>query len=144
MDAATLPTLNAALNAIAASLLVAGLVNIRRRRVDAHRRSMLAAFAVSSLFLVLYVTHKVLLGFESTSFRAEGVARLLYLVLLFSHVALAMVVPILAIAMIRLGLTRRIETHKRLAKLAWPVWMYVSATGVIIYLLLYPLNPRPE
>ena len=143
MDASLLPTLNAALNAIAATLLVAGFVNIRRGRVDAHRRAMLAAFAVSSLFLVLYVTHKVLLGFESTAFHAEGAAKLLYLILLVSHVVLAMAVPVLAIAMIRLGLTRRIETHRRLAKLAWPIWMYVSATGVVIYVLLYHLNPMP-
>ncbi len=143
MDASLLPTLNAALNAIAATLLVAGFVNIRRGRVDAHRRAMLAAFAVSSLFLVLYVTHKVLLGFESTAFHAEGTAKLLYLILLVSHVVLAMAVPVLAIAMIRLGLTRRIETHRRLAKLAWPIWMYVSATGVVIYVLLYHLNPMP-
>lgn len=144
MDATLLPTLNAALNAVAASLLMAGFVQIRRSRVDAHRRAMLGAFAVSSLFLVLYVTHKVVLGFESTAFDVEGVARLLYLILLVSHVALAMAVPVLAIAMIRLGLTRRIETHRRLARLAWPIWMYVSATGVIIYLLLYHLNPTVE
>jgi uncharacterized membrane protein YozB (DUF420 family) len=144
VDPATLPTLNAALNAVAASLLIAGFLNIRRGRVAAHRRSMLAAFAVSSLFLVLYVAHKVLLGFESTTFQAEGAARVLYRILLVSHVLLAMAVPVLAIAMIRLGLTRRIETHRKLARLAWPVWMYVSATGVIIYVLLYHLNPTAE
>ncbi len=141
MDLSFLPGVNAGLNAIAALLLVAGLLLIRRRRIDAHRRVMLTAFAVSSLFLACYIAHKVSRGFESTTFHAEGAAKLAYLALLFSHVTLAMTVPFLAITLIVLGLRGRIERHRRLARVAWPIWMYVSVTGVVIYLLLYHFNP---
>ena len=103
---------------------------------------MLAAFAVSTLFLVLYVAHKASRGFESTALprggRREGSRTC---VLLFSHVVLAMTVPPLAIALIVLGLRGAIARHRRLARFAWPIWMYVSVTGVLIYVLLYHLNP---
>jgi putative membrane protein len=102
---------------------------------------MLTAFALSSLFLVLYVAHKAARGFESTSFHAEGAARAAYLALLVSHVTLAMTIPPLAIALVVLGLRGRFARHRRLARFAWPIWMYVSVTGVLIYLLLYHLNP---
>jgi len=102
---------------------------------------MLAAFAVSSLFLVSYLAHKVSRGFENTTFNVEGPAKLAYLGLLASHVLLAMTVPVFAIALIRLGTRGERERHRRLARIAWPIWIYVSVTGVLIYLLLYPLNP---
>ena len=137
MDVPLLPTVNALLNALAAMLLLRGRSLVRRGRIDAHRRTMLAAFATSTLFLVLYVAHKVSSGFESTSFRAEGAARIAYLALLFSHVVLAMAVPPLAITLIRRGLRGDFERHRRLARVAWPIWIYVSATGVVIYALLY-------
>ena len=104
---------------------------------------MIAAFSVSTLFLALYVTHKVWRDFETTAFHAEGIAHAAYLALLFTHVTLAMTVPVLAIVLITLGLRGRIARHRRLARVAWPIWMYVSLTGVVIYLLLYPLNPAP-
>ncbi len=141
MDVPLLPTLNALLNALAAGLLLRGRALVRRGRVDAHRRTMLAAFATSTLFLVLYVAHKVSSGFESTSFHAEGAARVAYLALLFSHVVLAMAVPPLAITLIRRGLRGEITRHRRLARVAWPIWIYVSATGVVIYALLYLWAP---
>jgi putative membrane protein len=141
MDPFVLASVNAALNATAALLLVVGRRLARARRIAAHRRAMLSAFAVSSLFLALYVTSKALAGFESLSFRAEGAARLAYLVLLLSHIALAAAVPPLAIALVALGLRGRIDRHRRLARVAWPIWMYVSLTGVVIYVLLYHLNP---
>ncbi len=136
-----LPAVNASLNAAAAVCLVAGRSLARRGRLVAHRRTMLAAFALSSLFLVLYVAHKAARSFENTPFHAEGAARAAYLVLLASHVTLAMAIPPLAIALVTLGLRGRFATHKRLARFAWPVWMYVSVTGVVIYFLLYHLNP---
>jgi uncharacterized membrane protein YozB (DUF420 family) len=139
-----LPALNAALNAGAAVLLWVGRRLARAGRISAHRRTMLAAFAVSSLFLALYVLHKASRGFESTTLHVAGAAKVAYLVLLFSHVALAMAVPPLAVALIALGLRDRRERHRRLARVAWPIWMYVSATGVLIYLLLYQLNPGPR
>lgn len=144
MDLALLPTVNAALNALAATLLVWGRRLARRGEIERHRRVMLGAFAVSSLFLALYVAHKVAKNFENTTFHAEGLAKLAYLALLFSHVVLAASVPVLAITLITLGLRGRFATHRRVARVAWPIWMYVSVTGVLIYLLLYPLNPTPS
>ena len=143
MDLSFLPAVNAALNAVAATLLVRGRALVRRGRIDAHRRTMIAAFAVSSLFLAFYLTHKTWRGFENTTFNAEGAAKLAYLVLLFSHVVLAATVPVLAVTLIALGLRGRIDRHRRLARWAWPIWMYVSVTGVLIYVLLYHLNPSP-
>ena len=143
MDLSFLPAVNASLNAIAATLLIVGRALIRRGRIDAHRRTMLSAFVVSSLFLALYIAHKVSRGFESTTFHAEGAAQAAYLALLFSHVTLAMTVPPLAITLVVFGLRGRIDRHRRLARWAWPIWMYVSITGVVVYALLYHLNPVP-
>ncbi len=141
MDLSFLPALNAALNATATLLLIRGRRLIRAGEVDRHRRTMLAAFGVSTLFLAFYVLHKAARDFENTTFHAEGLAKTLYLVLLASHVVLAAVVPFLAITLVVLGLRGRIARHRRLARIAWPIWMYVSITGVVIFLLLYPLNP---
>lgn len=143
MDLSFLPAVNATLNAVAAVLLIRGRRLARAHRVDAHRRTMLAAFAVSSLFLALYVLHKASRGFQNTAFHAEGLGKIAYLMLLFSHVTLAITVPPLAITLITLGLRGRFERHRRLARWAWPIWLYVSVTGVAIYLLLYWLNPAP-
>jgi uncharacterized membrane protein YozB (DUF420 family) len=141
MDPSFLPSVNASLNALATALLLWGRSLIRRRRVDAHRRVMISAFAVSALFLVLYVTHKASRSFENTTFNAEGLAKGIYLAVLFSHVVLAMAVPVLAILLIRFGLSGRLERHRRLARVAWPIWIYVSVTGVAIYFALYHFNP---
>jgi uncharacterized membrane protein YozB (DUF420 family) len=141
MDLAFLPSVNAALNAVAAALLIRGRQLARRKEIDAHRRVMITAFAVSSLFLVLYVAHKAARNFENTPFHGEGLARLAYLALLASHVLLAMTVPVLAITLIVLGLRKRLTAHRRLARVAWPIWMYVSLTGVTIYFVLYHLDP---
>lgn len=141
MDLSFLPAVNASLNAIAALLLVRGRMLARAHRVTAHRLTMTSAFAVSTLFLALYVLHKWSRGFENTAFHAEALARAAYLALLASHVTLAIAVPPLAIALIALGVRGRVEQHRRLARWAWPIWMYVSVTGVGIYVLLYHLNP---
>jgi len=143
VDLSFVPSVNAALNAAAAALLVAGRGLARRHRVRAHRRAMVSAFGVSTLFLVLYVVHKASRGFVSTTLHVAGVAKAAYLALLFSHVTLAMAVPPLAVALITLALRGRVERHRRLARWAWPIWMYVSVTGVAIYVLLYQLNPSP-
>ena len=141
MDLSFLPAVNATLNLVATALLVLGRFWIRRGRVATHRRTMLAAFTVSSVFLVLYVVHKAWRGFESTPYHGEGIAHVLYLAILFSHLTLAMTVPVLAIRLIQLGLGGRIERHRRLAVIAWPIWLYVSVTGVVVFLLLYVFNP---
>ena len=139
-----MPALNAALNALASALLVRGRALARRREIAAHRRTMLAAFAVSTLFLAFYVLHKASRHFESTTFHATGAAKSAYLALLVTHVTLAMAVPPFALVLIRLGLRGEIARHRRLARVAWPIWMYVSVTGVAIYVLLYHLNPPPR
>ena len=141
MDLSFLPAINAGLNAVAMTLLITGRRLVRQGRIEAHRRVMLSAFGVSSLFLFFYVSHKVSRDFESTTFHVEGAAKIAYLAMLFSHVVLAATVPVLAIWLIRLGLRDIRAKHRRLARIAWPIWMYVSATGVLIYLLLYHLNP---
>jgi uncharacterized membrane protein YozB (DUF420 family) len=141
VDLSFLPAVNASLNAIAALLLVRGRMLARAHRVTAHRLTMASAFVVSTLFLALYLLHKWSRGFENTTFHAEGLTRAAYLALLFSHVVLAIAVPPLAIGLIALGVRGRVERHRRLARWAWPIWMYVSVTGVVIYALLYHLNP---
>lgn len=141
MDLSFLPSVNASLNLCAAVLLLAGRWFIRKGWIDAHRRTMLAAFAVSTVFLGLYVAHKVSRDFQNTTFGAEGAAQVAYLALLASHVLLAILVPVLAITLIRFGLKGEISRHRGLARWAWPIWMYVSVTGVLIYLLLYHWNP---
>jgi uncharacterized membrane protein YozB (DUF420 family) len=143
VDLSFLPAVNAGLNLVATALLVLGRIWIRQGRVETHRRTMLAAFAVSALFLALYLVHKAARGFESTHYNGEGVARALYFAILFSHLTLAMAVPVLAILLVRLGLSGRIERHRRLAVIAWPIWLYVSITGVVIYGMLYVFNPAP-
>lgn len=143
MDLGFLPPINAVLNATAAVLLVRGRRLARAGLREAHRRTMIAAFLVSSVFLTSYVAHKAARDFENTTFHAVGLAKTLYLLLLASHVVLAATVPIFAIALIRLGATDRVATHRRVARIAWPIWMYVSITGVVIYALLYHLNPAP-
>ncbi|MBJ19081.1 MAG: DUF420 domain-containing protein [bacterium] len=143
MDFSVLPPINAALNATAIALLVAGRRFARRGEIDRHRSTMLSAFGVSSLFLILYLGHKVSRNFENTTFNVEGWAKTAYLVLLGSHVLLAMSVPVLAFLLVRLGLKDERERHRRIARVGWLIWIYVSVTGVLIYLLLYPFNPAP-
>jgi uncharacterized membrane protein YozB (DUF420 family) len=141
VDLSALPALNAALNATASVLLVRGRVLARRGAHDAHRRTMLAAFGVSSAFLASYLVHKASRSFHHTTFHATGAAKTAYLALLATHVVLAACVPVLAIVLIRFGLRGEIGRHRRLARVAWPIWLYVSVTGVAIYFLLYHFNP---
>jgi uncharacterized membrane protein YozB (DUF420 family) len=145
MDLSFLPTVNASLNGLSAALLVTGYVLIRRRRIEAHRRCMLAAFAASCLFLVFYVAHYIwrarATGTAHTAFNGTGVLKSLYYAMLLTHILLAMIVPFLAIWLIRLGNRREDARHRRIARYALPVWLYVSVTGVLIYFVLYYLNP---
>ena len=143
-----LPAVNAALNGVATILLLVGRRLARQGRIAEHQRVMLSAFAVSALFLVFYVLHKVARDFENTTFHADGPMKVAYLVLLFSHVVLAATVPVFAGVLIVLG-RRGLEDpvirarHGRIARIGWPVWIYVSVTGVLIYVALYHLNPAP-
>jgi uncharacterized membrane protein YozB (DUF420 family) len=138
-----LPTVNAALNSLATLLLVAGWVFIRRGQWRAHRAAMIAAFAVSTLFLICYLTYHALVG--HVPFTGQGAVRTVYFTILITHILLAVAVPVLAIAMFVLAVKGRWNAHRRLGKITMPIWLYVSVTGVVIYLMLYhfyPSSPR--
>ena len=132
---ANLPTLNATLNSLSAILLTCGFVAIRRKHVHVHRSCMLSAFGVSILFLISYVIYHAQAG--STPFPGRGWLRPLYFTILISHVILAIVILPMAIMTLRRALGGRFEEHRRIARWTWPVWMYVSVTGVVVYVLLY-------
>jgi uncharacterized membrane protein YozB (DUF420 family) len=135
----TLATVDAALNAVATVLLVTGFVLIKQRRTEAHKWTMLAAFAVSVAFLGCYLTYH--LTHEHVKFGGSGPIRGLYFSILISHIALAATVPFLAIWTIYLGLKDFRSRHKRWAWWTFPIWLYVSVTGVVVYLMLYHLYP---
>ena len=137
-----LATTNAVLNSIAAVLLVVGWVSIVRGRWRAHRAAMVAAFVVSALFLASYLTYHALAG--SVPFRGTGVARPIYFTILITHVVLAAAVPVMALRMFFLAWKRRWDAHRRLGRWTLPIWLYVSVTGVIIYLMLYHMFPGPQ
>lgn len=130
-----LPHVNAALNAVASLLLVAGRVQIARRRIASHRAAMLAAFGVSLLFLVSYIAYHV--SAPIFEFRGHGPVRPVYYALLVSHVVLAAIATPLVLVTVWRGLHRDDVRHRRWARWTWPVWMYVSVTGVVVYLMLY-------
>jgi uncharacterized membrane protein YozB (DUF420 family) len=132
-----LPTINAFLNAIAAVLLIWGYTLIRRKRIQQHRKVMTAAFVVSCLFLVCYLIYHVQVG--SVPFSGRGAVRSLYLSILATHTTLAAAVPVLAVMTLRRGLAGRLDPHRRLARWTLPIWLYVSVTGVVVYLMLYHL-----
>lgn len=131
--------MNASLNALATVLLVVGLVLIKQRREAAHKWTMLACFGVSAVFLACYLTYHFNIPGGSREFPdyPPAVVRYTYYGILLSHVLLAMTVPFLAVATIYLGLADKRAAHLRLAKWTFPIWLYVSVTGVVVYLLLY-------
>jgi len=130
-----LPAVNASLNALSGILLITGYVLIRARRIQQHRACMIAAFAASSLFLISYVVYHVQVG--SVRFTRQGFVRPLYYTILITHVTLAATVLPLAIITLSRGLKARFPEHRRIARWTLPVWMYVSVTGVLVYVLLY-------
>ena len=130
-----LPAVNATLNAISTVLLIVAYVLILNRRIDAHRRVMIAAFATSSLFLICYVIYHAQVG--SVPFTRQGFVRPLYFGILITHVTLAATVPVLAIITLSRGLKARFDRHKAIARWTLPIWLYVSVTGVLVYVLLY-------
>jgi uncharacterized membrane protein YozB (DUF420 family) len=132
-----LATVNALLNAGATVGLVLGLVFIKQRRLSAHRGAMLAAFCLSSLFLLTYLLHHTQVG--SVPFQGQGPIRLVYFGLLIPHIILAAAVVPLALLTIYRGWTDRLVLHKRIAKVTLPIWLYVSVSGVALYFMLYHL-----
>ena len=135
-----LPAVNAALNGLSALFLLAGFVCIRNKKVAAHRACMLSAVVCSILFLISYLTYHAKAG--TTHFQNPAWFRPYYLTLLTSHTILAAtIVPLIIITLSR-ALRVRFDAHKKLARWTWPLWMYVSVTGVLIYLLLYQIYPQ--
>jgi uncharacterized membrane protein YozB (DUF420 family) len=137
IDYTVLPTVNATLNALSGAFLLVGYVLIRRRRINAHRNAMLGAFGSSTLFLISYVTYHAQAG--SRPFTGQGAIRYVYFTILISHVILAAAILPMAISTLSRGLRGRYVEHKRIAKWTFPTWMYVSVTGVIVYLMLYQI-----
>ncbi len=145
--AAALPAVNATLNGLATVLLATGYIAIRRRHVHLHRNLMLSAFATSVVFLACYLTYHAALhhytGESGRKFLGIGLIRPVYFTILISHVLLAVPVAGMACVTIYRGLRADWTRHRRLARITFPIWLYVSITGVVIYLLLYHW-PQPE
>ena len=127
------------INTLTTVALIAGLIFIKQKKVLPHRIAMTTAFALGGLFLIAYIIY------HSTNpanvFRGEGLSRLFYLVLLISHIGLSLVVLPLVLRAMYYAVTKQFEKHRRIVKFAYPIWLYVSATGVIVYLMLYHLYP---
>ena len=135
IEIADLPAINATLNSLSAGLLTTGYVLIRRGRVTLHKACMLAAFGTSVLFLTSYLTYHAHVG--SVPFLGEGFIRILYFTILVSHVTLAVAILPLALVTLSYALRARFGRHVALARWTLPIWLYVSVTGVIVYLMLY-------
>jgi putative membrane protein len=137
MTVSDLPGLNACLNGLATVFLVMGFVAIKQDRKAVHGYLMGAAFVISCIFLISYLAHKALVRGVHTPFLGEGFWRPLYYTMLISHIILAIAVPPLAIVTMRHALAGRYAEHRRLAKWTFPIWLYVSVTGVLVYFFLY-------
>ncbi len=130
-----LPAVNATLNGLSGILLLVGYALIRARRIALHRRVMIAAFVTSSLFLVCYIVYHAQVG--SVRFTRQGFVRPIYFTILITHVTLAAAVLPLAILTLFRGLSGRYARHRAIARWTFPIWLYVSVTGVLVYVLLY-------
>ena len=136
-DYSALPAVNATLNAISTIFLAVGWVFIRRRNMSRHRACMLAAFATSALFLTSYVIYHANVG--SVPFQRQGTIRLVYFAILITHIVLAATILPLALVTLSRALSRRFDRHRHIARWTLPIWLYVSVTGVVIYVMLYRL-----
>lgn len=135
MSLADLPALNALLNAVAAVLLGIGWVLIRRKRIRLHRRVMISAFSVSVLFLISYLTYHAKFG--AKHYTGQGPIRVVYFAILLTHTVLAAAIVPLALITLSRALSARFDRHRAIARWTLPIWMYVSVTGVVVYLMLY-------
>ena len=139
MELEDLPALNATLNSVATVLLIAGLVFIKSGRKREHIACMVAALAVSAAFLTSYLIYHY--NHPTTRFAHDGLPKLIYLLILFTHIPLAMVnLPMIILTVIP-ALRKRFDRHRRLARWTYPVWLYVSVTGVLVYMMLYRWYP---
>lgn len=135
IDYTLLPAVNASLNALSAVFLTTGWILIRRRQIERHRRCMLSALATSVLFLTSYLVYHAKVG--SVPFSGQGAMRTIYFTILITHVILAAAIVPLALVTLSRALARRFDRHRRIARWTLPIWLYVSVTGVAIYLMLY-------
>lgn len=139
------PHLNATLNGLSGIFLVLGFYFIRTKQISKHRASMLTAFILSSVFLACYLTHHAIrtyfFGLGPTQFKGEGLVRPIYFTILTTHTILAAVIAPFILVTLWRALKKRFVVHKKIARLVFPVWLYVSITGVIVYLMLYQLYP---
>ena len=136
-----IPALNATLNSIATVLISIGYVLVKCGRLEAHRKIMLSAMAVSALFLVGYVSHKAMMRGVHTPFGGEGPIRTIYYAMLISHIILAIAIAYLVPRTFWFAIKGNIERHKAWAKWTFPIWFYVSVTGVLVYFFLYQWWP---
>lgn len=141
MSASDLPAVNATLNGLSAVLLTAGYIFIRRGNKIAHRNCMVSAFVTSTIFLVCYLTYHFTVK-AITRFREPEWFRPIYLAILLTHTVLAVVIVPLVLITLHRAVKERFELHRKIARWTWPLWMYVSVTGVVIYLLLYQIFPQ--
>ncbi|HEY3762128.1 MAG TPA: DUF420 domain-containing protein [Verrucomicrobiae bacterium] len=141
-----LPAINASLNGLSAIFLTAGYIFIRRKNIPAHRNCMISAFCVSIIFLCCYLTYHtylvMVLHRGPTHFLNPAWFRPIYLTILLTHTILAMVIVPMILITITRALRERFDKHKQIARWTWPLWMYVSVTGVVVYLLLYQIFPQ--
>lgn len=140
-----LPHLNASLNALSGVFLISGFYFIRRKQISKHRFCMISACSVSALFLVSYIIHHSIrtyyFGIGPTRFTGEGVVVPIYRTILLTHTVLATAIAPFVLVTLWRGLKGRYDTHKKLARWVFPIWLYVSITGVVVYLMLYQLFP---
>jgi putative membrane protein len=141
MDISSLAPINATLNAVAGILLLGGFLFIRRQNVAAHRVCMIAAFVVSVAFLACYLTYHYRVG--DVRFTGQGWIRPVYFTMLVTHVMLAVAIVPLAIVTLNRALAARFDAHRRIARWTWPLWMYVSVSGVLVYLFVYQIYGPP-
>ncbi|MEP7271072.1 MAG: DUF420 domain-containing protein [Acidobacteriota bacterium] len=139
MSLSQLPTLNAILNGTSTLFLILGYLSIRKRRILLHRVCMSTAFLTSTLFLISYLIYHYF--HRTTIFQGQGWIRPVYFFILFSHIALAIVIVPLVLVTLSRAMRGRFMAHRRIAKVTLPLWLYVSVTGVIVYLMLYQIYP---
>lgn len=142
MSVSDLPALNAGLNAISTLLLLAGFIFIKSENKIAHRNCMVGAFSVSSVFLITYVLHKILVKGIHTPFGGEGFWKTFYYGMLISHIILAIVIVPLILVTMTHAIKGRFEKHRAWARWTFPLWFYVSVTGVLVYFMLYQWFPK--
>jgi uncharacterized membrane protein YozB (DUF420 family) len=137
MDLTIFPTINALLNGLTAVLLLTGYYLIRQRKRALHKKIMLSAFSTSIVFLISYLYYHAHVG--SVPFKGMGIIRPIYFTILISHTILAVVIVPMAIVTLVRGLSSRFDKHRKLARITLPIWLYVSVTGVVVYMMLYHL-----